>query len=201
MSLDAMATLRNGGEKEDLTLMLAVLCHDFGKASTTRYIDGKIRSLGHEEAGLAPTKSFLERLTNEQRLVESILPLVLYHLRPTQLYTQHSKSAAVRRLAVKVNIKQLILVAKADHLGRITNEAPSEHFPAGAWLEKKAAKLHVLQTAPTPLLQGRDLIKQGLTPSKQFKTILQAGFEAQLEGLFHTKKEAQAWLTSFLEKE
>ena len=42
--------------------MFSALCHDFGKPSTTEEIDGRIRSRGHERAGVAPTLSFLERL-------------------------------------------------------------------------------------------------------------------------------------------
>jgi hypothetical protein len=30
------------------------VCHDLGKPPTTAVIDGRIRSLGHEEAGVAP---------------------------------------------------------------------------------------------------------------------------------------------------
>ena len=45
-----------------LTLMLGAVCHDFGKPSTTAFIDGRIRSLDHEEAGVAPTVAFLDRL-------------------------------------------------------------------------------------------------------------------------------------------
>ncbi len=36
-----------------VTVMLAALCHDFGKPSTTEFVEGRIRSRGHEEAGVA----------------------------------------------------------------------------------------------------------------------------------------------------
>ena len=35
-------------------VMLGAVCHDLGKPPTTRVIDGRIRSLGHEEAGVEP---------------------------------------------------------------------------------------------------------------------------------------------------
>ncbi len=200
MSLDAMAAQRSGDDRLDLILMLAVLCHDLGKPSTTTIIDGKICCIGHEEAGLKPTQTLMNRLTNEQRLIDKILPLVKYHLRPTLLYAQKSKSTAIRRLAANVNIGHLTLIAKADFLGRTTEEALTGHFPAGEWLEAKASTLNVLHNAPEPLLQGKDLIKQGLTPSKQFKTILQTAYDAQLEGLYHTDEEAQQWLIDYLER-
>jgi len=45
-----------------LTVLLAVICHDFGKPSTTAVVDGRIRSYEHEEAGILPARAFLDRL-------------------------------------------------------------------------------------------------------------------------------------------
>jgi len=45
-----------------LTVMLAVLCHDLGKPATTVFDRGRLRSPGHEEAGLPPTEALLDRL-------------------------------------------------------------------------------------------------------------------------------------------
>ena len=45
-----------------LAIMLAAVCHDFGKPATTARIDGRIRSRNHEQAGLGPTQDFLDRL-------------------------------------------------------------------------------------------------------------------------------------------
>ncbi len=200
MSLDAMAKLRTGNDRHDLLLMLAVLCHDLGKPSTTVITNEKISSLGHEEAGLEPTRSLLGRLTDEQRLIEQILPLVKYHMKPLQFYIQGAKSAAIKRLSCKVNIDDLIIVSKADFLGRTTREAQMGIFPAGEWLEKKARSLNVLHEAPKPLLHGKDLIKQGLTPSKQFKTILQTAYDAQLKGEYDTTDGAKKWLLNYIER-
>src|SRR5437764_1644067 len=38
-----------------VTVMLAALCHDFGKPATTAFVDGRIRSRDHEDAGGDPT--------------------------------------------------------------------------------------------------------------------------------------------------
>src|SRR5690606_10395458 len=35
------------------SVMLGAVCHDLGKPATTAVVDGRIRSLGHEEAGVA----------------------------------------------------------------------------------------------------------------------------------------------------
>jgi tRNA nucleotidyltransferase (CCA-adding enzyme) len=41
-----------------VTVMLAALAHDFGKPATTEFIEGRLRSRGHEAAGVPPTESF-----------------------------------------------------------------------------------------------------------------------------------------------
>jgi tRNA nucleotidyltransferase (CCA-adding enzyme) len=190
MAVDAMAGIDTGDEKRDLMLMYAILCHDFGKPATTKVMDGRIRALGHDTAGLAPTQSFMEKLTNEQDFIDKILPLVAQHLKPSMYYHDNASKAAVRRLSTKVNIEELVHVAKADFLGRSTEEAKRGEYPAGAWLLKMARELDVVNQAPKPYLQGRDLIALGMKPSPKFKAILDAVYEKQLEGEIGTKQEA-----------
>jgi len=200
MSLDAMAWLCRSGcpnpddkndDKQKLKLLSATLCHDLGKASTTTVDDnGDIRSIGHENTGIELTRSLMYRLTDEHDLIESIFPLVQHHLKPSQFYAQGAKAPAIRRLATKVNIEELVLVAKADFLGRTTEEARRGKYEAGEWLLEKAEELHVRKKAPDNLLQGRDLISLGLTPSPLFKKILDEVYEHQLEERFQNKEEA-----------
>lgn len=51
---------------------------------------------------------------------------------------------------------------------------------------------------PPPLLQGRDLIDQGLLPSTRFKSILNAAHHAQKLGEFNTHDQAIKWLKRYL---
>ena len=154
----------------------------------------RIRAIGHEKAGLEPTQSFMYRLTNEHHFIESILPLVEHHLKPSQFYLQGAKVGAIRRLATKVNIKELVQVAKADFLGRTTPEAKAGRYEAGEWLLAEAQKLQVEESRMPPLLQGRDLIALGLKPSRQFGEILSQVYEAQMDGLLNSKEEAIRYL-------
>ncbi|KKW29995.1 MAG: hypothetical protein UY72_C0027G0011, partial [Candidatus Uhrbacteria bacterium GW2011_GWD2_52_7] len=65
MSVDVAARLirKERLEGDDaFVIMLAALCHDLGKATTTALEDGRIRSRGHEEAGREPTERFLRSL-------------------------------------------------------------------------------------------------------------------------------------------
>jgi len=194
MVLDEMTKLHGEDKKKNLYLSLAALCHDLGKADTTEMIDGRIRAIGHENTGMPLTEVFLGRLTEEKALIEKIVLLVKHHLKPMQFYKQGASSAAIRRLANQVNIEELILLAKADFLGRTTEEALKGDFIAGEWLQKRAEELNVINAPTPPLLQGRDLMQAGLTPSKNFKTILQQAYEAQMDGEITTHSEALSWL-------
>jgi len=202
LSLDAMARLLKPSDfspKEKLGFLFAILCHDLGKAThTTIEANGRIRAIGHEEAGVAPTKSLMYRLTDEHDFIESLLPLVEHHLKPSMFYHSKAKSAAIRRLATKVNIEALVLVAKADFLGRTTPEAKEGTYHAGVWLLQKAKTLNVSTTPLNPLIQGRDLIALGMTPSVKFKEVLDKVYALQLEGKLESQKEALAYVKNHM---
>ncbi|RME03450.1 MAG: hypothetical protein D6812_05185, partial [Deltaproteobacteria bacterium] len=63
--------------------------------------------------------------------------------------------------------------------------------PAGEWLETNARRLGVMEAPPPPILQGRDLIEVfGLKPGPHFGTILEAVYEAQLDGRVYDRSSA-----------
>ena len=201
MVLDEMAYLCReecpcvDSEKQTLKLLFATLCHDLGKAvSTTVDTEGNIRSIGHEHTGLDLTKRLMYRLTDEHDFIESLLPLVEHHLKPSQFYAANSGSKAIRKLATKVNIEELVCVAKADFLGRTTDEALSRNYKAGKWLLKKASELKVKTKPLDRLLQGRDLIDLGLVPSPEFKIILNEVYDLQLEGTLQTRDDVLEYI-------
>jgi len=125
MCVDKMVSLKIGDEKHDLKMMFAILCHDLGKATHTQITPEKISAIGHELAGLEPTESFMYRLTDEHDFIKSILPLVEHHLAPSIYYRGRAKNSTIRRLSTKVNIEELVTVARADFLGRTTEESLS----------------------------------------------------------------------------
>ncbi len=201
MCLDEMVRLLGDDEKLNLKYMFAILCHDLGKAThTTIEEDGHIRAIGHEKAGLEPTKSLMYRLMDEHDFIESLFPLVEHHLKPSQFYAGKAKASAIRRLATKVNIEELVVVAKADFLGRTTEEALTRDYEAGTWLLKQASELKVKTKPLEQLIQGRDLIELGLEPSPQFKIILDEVYELQLEGKVTSRDEALEFAKENLNK-
>ena len=198
MVVDEMAQLRTEDEAKGLILMLAALCHDFGKASTTQFLDGRWRSLGHEEAGVDPTLRFLDRLTSHKELIEAVAVLVKEHLKPSLFYTAHLKQkvsdAAIRRLAMRVNIEDLLILAKADCFGRTTEEALRREFPAGAWLSERAKGLQVYNQKPRPIVTGKDLMALGIAPGPEMGIVLKKLLDLQLEGAFSSLEGARNYL-------
>ena len=196
--MDAFAGERVGDDWEDLVVGFGCLCHDLGKPATTRHDpDGRIRSPVHEAVGEKPTRSLLARLSHQSRLVEEVVPLVREHLKPFQLYADRAGPAAVRRLARRVGrIDRLIRVARADHRGR--PPLPWDGFPAGEWLLARADELALSTRKPTPFVQGRHLIERGMTPGRHFGPILEACFEAQLDGAFDDLESGLAYLDRLL---
>ncbi len=188
LALDAFARHRTGDAAEDLIVGLAVLCHDFGKPATTFYDRRKnrIRSFRHDEEGVKPTLSFLRRLTNEERILKAVPPLVRCHMQPFAMWKSKAGDAAIRRLAVRVGrIDRLLRVAQADDEGRLTS--PGERAFASeelTYLAAEAERLRLADAAPKPILKGRHLIALGLKPSPEFGTYLAAAFDAQLDGAF-----------------
>jgi tRNA nucleotidyltransferase (CCA-adding enzyme) len=63
-------------------------------------------------------------------------------------------------------------------------------------LVAKAHALAIADAAPKPILQGRHLLALGMKPGPDFKPILDAAFEAQLDGAFADEAGAVAWVKS-----
>jgi tRNA nucleotidyltransferase (CCA-adding enzyme) len=156
-------------------------------------------SPGHEEAGGPLAETFLRRIGAPPALIDWVRPLVLHHLAHQHGQTEFTDSA-VRRLARKLapaTIDDLYVVMWADHLGRPPLVSPETEIRLHA-LRDKAHALAVRNTAPRPLILGRHLLESGLAPGPQFKPILRAAFEAQLEGAFADEGGGRKWLEEYL---
>ncbi len=174
--------------------MLAVLAHDFGKATTTRFERGRWRCLGHDEAGVPLTHAFLARVTPESGVAERVAALVREHLRPGQLHhaREQVSAAAIRRLATRVPLPALVRVAWADAAGR--DEDLPDPWPSSVWLLEQAAALGVEDAAPEPFMLGRDALALGIPPGPRVGELLRRAYELQLDGALSSREAALDWL-------
>ena len=186
---------------KQVTVMLAALAHDFGKPATTAFVDGRIRSREHEEAGVPPAESFLDRLNihtlDGYDVRAQVIALVRDHLKPGELYKKREQvgDGAFRRLARKCELDLLYRVAKADSLGRNAEWVPRERWydaAAQEWFIQRARELEVESQAPAPILLGRHLLQMGLDPGPRIGEITKAVYEMQLDGRVVSLDDARA---------
>jgi len=183
-----------------VTVMLAALCHDFGKPATTEFLEGHWRSRGHEEAGVPPTTSFLDRINvhtiDGYDVRSQVIALVREHLKPGEFHKKRDEvgDGAFRRLARRCEPDLLYRVAKADSLGRNAEWVPREKWydaEAQEWFIQRVRELQVETTAPVPILLGRHLLELGLTPGPRIGQITRAVYEMQLDGRVRNIEEAK----------
>ena len=182
-----------------VTVMLAALAHDFGKPATTEFIDGRLRSRGHEEAGVPPAESFLDRIKmhtlDGYNVRGQVIALVREHLKPGEFYKKRDEvgEGAFRRLARRCEPDLLYRVAKADSLGRNAEWVPRERWygsEAQEWFIERTRELQVEQRPPDPLLLGRHLLELGVEAGPRMGEITRAVYEMQLDGRVRTLDEA-----------
>ena len=180
---------------QQLSVMLGAVCHDFGKPATTSLIEGRIRSMDHEEQGIAPTHAFLDRLNvhafDGYDVRRQVIGLVTQHLKPGSWFKVRGEvgDGAFRRLAHKVDLELLARVAKADCLGR---EPGRFDCSAMDWFLYRARALGVEHRQPAPILLGRHVLALGLQPGPRVGEILKAVYEQQLDGAVTTIGDAIA---------
>ena len=188
---------------EKVIIMLGAVCHDFGKPSTTAFLDGRIRSIGHEEGGVVPAAAFLDRLNIHSidgvDVRREVLGIVAHHLKPGMWHKVREEvgDGAFRRLAQKVNLELLAVLAKSDCLGR----AGDFDCSAMDWFLERARALGVEHQPPARLVLGRHLLPLGVTPGPAMGQLLQAIYERQLDGEVTTTEEGVALARRLLGEE
>lgn len=178
MVLDEAAKLRHRAANP-YWFMLSAVTHDFGKAVCTEEKNGVLHAYLHEVKGLPLAEAFLRRITGEVKLIEYVLNLTEYHMKPN--------TVAGARSAVKVTTRMfdqsadpegLICLALADDRGRITQAPATDHE---AFLLERLALFQELMCRP--YVMGRDLVEAGLKPGVEFTEILQHAHKLRLAGV------------------
>jgi tRNA nucleotidyltransferase (CCA-adding enzyme) len=191
---EARARLEGLDRGPAVAMMLAALCHDLGKPATTAMIDGRMRSPGHEESGLAPATSLLDRLNvhtlDGYDVRRAVLGLTAHHLRPSAFYKAPTPvgDGAFRRLAQKVDLELLARFARADCHGR----AGTFDCTAMDWFVERARTLGVQHAPPQPIVLGRHLLELGVRPGPEMGRLLRQIYERQLDGAITSLEEGLA---------
>lgn len=193
MVLDQAAG-QKGASKNPVGFMLAALTHDFGKVITTKVTDGRIRSIGHETEGLPMIRMFLERITNETKLIKYVLNMVELHMKPYQMARQQAgKKSTNKMFDCSLDPAGLVKFAKADHMGRV-GSVPDEEVEL--FLEKRLKEFY--ETMEKPYVMGSDLVAAGLTPGPYFSELLAFSHKLRLAGV--EKEDALRQTLAFAQK-
>jgi tRNA nucleotidyltransferase (CCA-adding enzyme) len=178
-----------------IAVMLGALCHDLGKPATTAMLDGRIRSMDHEEQGVPPATALLDGLNVHSiegyDVRKQVLGITAQHLKPGSWYKVRNEvgDGAFRRLAQKVDLELLALVAKSDCEGRKPGQFDCT---AMDWFLERARTLGVEHRPPPPILLGRHVLALGVKPGPRVGEILKAVYEQQLDGTIASLEDAVA---------
>lgn len=189
--LDGAARLRGNAQNPEWFLM-AALCHDFGKPATTTVEENRIRSIGHEEAGVPLAATFLERLgapKEEKKYVENMVRL---HMRPNALAGCNAGMKSTNKLFDEsVCPEDLILLANADRIGQ-----GKPYVEEAAFLRARLESYR--ETMEKPYVMGRDLTQMGFVPDSRFSQALSFAHKLRLAGI--PKEEALKQTAAYLKK-
>lgn len=111
---------------------------------------------------------FLSRLSNSPKFIDEVATLSHF---------AQSSERNLKYLSTRVKLKELFVLWQDD-----------------GTLEAQAKREDIFDKPLQPLLQGRDLIALGLTPSPAFKTLLDRLYQAQIDDTIASKEEALAYL-------
>jgi poly(A) polymerase len=177
-----LCVLEKLGPAPSFPLAMAALLHDVGKPRTVGRTPDKYTFYHHEHVGADMADNIAQRLrlSNDER--KRIVWLVEKH----QILSDAPKmrTSKLKTLLIHPGINELLDLHRADALawGRCTDHVDFCERLLEEWTEE--------ELNPPPLLTGEDLIQHGLEPGPNFKPLLDAVREAQLEGTIKTKPAA-----------
>ncbi|MBE6380082.1 MAG: CCA tRNA nucleotidyltransferase [Lentisphaerae bacterium] len=177
---------QNARKPLDAALAWSILLHDIGKKPTFSCGEDNIPHFYcHEQVGADMVKDIAGRLRFSGAMADTVEHAVRNHMRFASVCNM--RTAKLRRLLAEADFVMELELHRLDCL--------SSNQLMGTWEFLQARLQSFNSTAlPEPLITGRDLIALGLTPGAEFKTILNAVMDAQLEGVLQDKASAIEWV-------
>jgi poly(A) polymerase len=171
------------------TLAWGVLLHDVGKPATFRPANvtgDRIRFDGHVDVGVQITEEIGKRLKFSNEEVEQIEALVANHMKFKDV--AQMRKSTLKRFVRQPHFDEHLELHRLDCLASHGN---LEVYDAVRNFLKETP---LEQAKPRRLLTGDDLSEMGYAPGPEYKAILGALEDAQLEGVLSTKAEAEVFV-------
>ena len=156
------------------TLAWGALLHDVGKPATFRLAPDRIRFDGHVDVGLKMTQEISRRLRFSNDDAAQILALVGNHMRFAQ--AQQMKESTLKKFIRMPHFEEHL------ELHRMDCQASHGDLTSFNFVRERMIAMPAEVMRPAPLITGDDLIDAGYSPGPQFKEILAAIEDGQLEG-------------------
>ncbi len=176
-------------QEVSVPLAFGALFHDIGKPACAK-IDaddgGRIRFNGHEHIGAEMTEKIMRRLRFSNDEIAATVEAVRNHMAFKDV--QHMRVAKLKRFLARPGFGDELELHRADCLG---SHAMLDNYE---FLQAKREEFSAEPLIPKPFITGHDLIQLGLKPGPEFKAILEAAQNRQLEGGFADRDAALAWL-------
>ena len=166
------------------TLALGALLHDVGKPPTFRIAPDRIRFDSHAEVGARMTEDICARLRLSNEDSEKVIALVADHMRFGEV--RKMRDSTFKRFVRSPNFAEMLELHRMDCL------ASHRDLSLYDFVSERLATMPAEQVRPQPLVTGNDLIAAGYQPGPDFKQMLSAVEDAQLEGSIHSKEEGLA---------
>jgi poly(A) polymerase len=183
-----MLLLENLPQPCSPTLAWGGLLHDVGKPPTFRRAPDRIRFDSHVDVGVKMADAILRRLRFSNDDTEQILALVDNHMRFGDVEKMKAST-----------FKRFVRLSRFDEhleLHRLDCKASYRKLSNYDYTRQRIADLTPAAIQPKPLVSGDDLVAAGYSPGPQFKEILTAVEDAQLEGSLDSKEEAMRFVRS-----
>jgi poly(A) polymerase len=171
-----------------ITLAWGALLHDVGKPATFRVAPDRIRFDGHVDVGVKIAEEICRRLRFSNDDAGQILALIDNHMRFA--HVQRMKESTFKRFVRMPRFDEHL------QLHRMDCQASHGDLTSYNFTREKMASIPQGMMRPTPLISGDDLIAAGYKPGPQFKEILSAVEDGQLEGRLRSREEAIAFVGS-----
>jgi poly(A) polymerase len=168
------------------TLAWGVLLHDVGKPPTFRRAPDRIRFDEHARVGTKMAEAICRRLRFSQDEIKQISALVANHMRFMDVERMNPSA-----------FKKFIRLPHFDQhleLHRIDCESSHRNLRLYNFTRETISQLPPESVRPKPLVTGDDLIAAGYSPGPQFKEILSAVEDAQLDGRLDSSKDAMQFV-------
>jgi poly(A) polymerase len=169
-----------------MTLAWGALLHDVGKPATFRVAPDRIRFDGHVDVGVKMAEEICQRLRFSNHDADQILALIDNHMRFA--HVQQMKESTFKRFVRMPGFDEHLQLHRIDCLSS-HGDLTSYNFT-----REKMAAIPPAAMRPVPLITGDDLIAAGYAPGPQFKRILSAVEDGQLEGRLRSREEAMVFV-------